>query len=99
METVTAIYEDGVFRPLEPVDLPEHTEVKLQVIEPPKRLRKLSFIGLFDSGQPNLAERVEEIMEQMELDPIEGWKLPDDDSDPIQRDGFPLSSCTGRRRT
>ena len=29
--TVNAIYENGVFRPVEPVDLPEHTAVELQL--------------------------------------------------------------------
>ena len=28
---ITAIYEDGVLRPLEPLDLPEYTEVRLTV--------------------------------------------------------------------
>jgi len=27
MKTIKAIYENGVFRPMEPVDLPEHSEV------------------------------------------------------------------------
>lgn len=34
MSTVTAIYENGVFRPLEKVTLPEHTEVEISVTEP-----------------------------------------------------------------
>lgn len=29
MSTVTAIYENGVFRPLEKVDLPEHARVEI----------------------------------------------------------------------
>jgi predicted DNA-binding antitoxin AbrB/MazE fold protein len=28
--TIHAIYENGVFRPTEPVDLPEHTEVEFE---------------------------------------------------------------------
>ena len=30
MATVTAIYENGVFRPLGPVDLPEHSRVEFE---------------------------------------------------------------------
>jgi predicted DNA-binding antitoxin AbrB/MazE fold protein len=33
-ETVTAIYEQGVLRPLTPLDLPEHEEVQIQIITP-----------------------------------------------------------------
>jgi predicted DNA-binding antitoxin AbrB/MazE fold protein len=29
--TVRAIYENGVFRPIAPVDLPDHTAVELQL--------------------------------------------------------------------
>jgi predicted DNA-binding antitoxin AbrB/MazE fold protein len=38
MPTITAVYENGVFRPLGPVELPEHTRVefepKVQPAEP-----------------------------------------------------------------
>ena len=30
MKTIHAIYEDGVFRPMERVDLPEHCEVEIE---------------------------------------------------------------------
>jgi predicted DNA-binding antitoxin AbrB/MazE fold protein len=30
MKPIRAIYENGVFRPTEPVSLPEHTEVEVQ---------------------------------------------------------------------
>lgn len=33
--TVKAIYENGVFRPQEPVDLEEHTEVEVLIPSPP----------------------------------------------------------------
>ncbi len=32
-KSVEAIYEDGVFRPLEPVDLPEHQRVQVTVAD------------------------------------------------------------------
>ena len=33
-ETVTAVYEKGVLRPLTPLALPESTRVQLQIIDP-----------------------------------------------------------------
>jgi predicted DNA-binding antitoxin AbrB/MazE fold protein len=30
MKTIHAIYEDGVFKPTEPVDLPDHCPVKVE---------------------------------------------------------------------
>lgn len=34
MSTVTAIYENGVFRPLEKITLPDHTQVEISLAEP-----------------------------------------------------------------
>jgi predicted DNA-binding antitoxin AbrB/MazE fold protein len=31
IRTLAAIYQDGLFRPLEPVELPEHTKVHLTI--------------------------------------------------------------------
>lgn len=31
-ETITAVYEHGVLRPLTPLALPEHTQVQIQII-------------------------------------------------------------------
>jgi predicted DNA-binding antitoxin AbrB/MazE fold protein len=33
-ETITAIYENGVLRPITPLDLPEHTEVQVSIKTP-----------------------------------------------------------------
>ncbi len=33
-QKIEAIFENGVFRPLQPVDLPEHQHVTVQVPEP-----------------------------------------------------------------
>jgi predicted DNA-binding antitoxin AbrB/MazE fold protein len=32
-KSVEAIYENGVFRPLEPVDLPEHQRVEVTIVD------------------------------------------------------------------
>ena len=34
-ETIVAIYEQGVLRPLAPLALPEHTRVQIQIVAPP----------------------------------------------------------------
>jgi predicted DNA-binding antitoxin AbrB/MazE fold protein len=65
MKTVHAVFESGVFRPIEPVDLPEHSEVEFEprVLEPKKnRLNGLAEIykilgERYDSGDPFGAER------------------------------------------
>jgi predicted DNA-binding antitoxin AbrB/MazE fold protein len=61
MKTVAAIYENGVFRPLEKVDLPEASEVSVVVPEPvaPPALAAIyeSMSFQFDSGCRNTAER------------------------------------------
>ena len=63
MKAIHAIYERGVFRPLEAVDLPEATEV---VFEPRRALapspaakqRVLAVLAQrFDSGESDVAER------------------------------------------
>lgn len=69
--TIRAIYENGVFRPMEPVKLPEGTVVGLQVTEEAVDLRSLVSPGTdeglirvyeilghrFDSGHRDTAER------------------------------------------
>ncbi len=34
MSTIHAVYENGVFRPKEPVDLPESSQVQLEIVHP-----------------------------------------------------------------
>ena len=66
--TVHAIFEKGVFRPVEPVALPEHTSVELEVRTPdeqrtelpmPEGLAKVySILGeRYDSGHVDTAAR------------------------------------------
>jgi predicted DNA-binding antitoxin AbrB/MazE fold protein len=65
MKTIHAIYDNGVFRPLEPVALADQCEVELEpkVVQPPKAQReamKQVFRILsrsFPTGQPDLAAR------------------------------------------
>ncbi len=62
--TVHAIYENGVFRPTDPIDLPERTEVTFEppvVMEPPMSpgLAKVyAILGeRYNSGHMDTAER------------------------------------------
>jgi predicted DNA-binding antitoxin AbrB/MazE fold protein len=66
--TVHAIFENGVFRPVEPISLPEYTSVELEVRTPgeqqtaspmPEGLAKVySILGeRYDSGDSDTAAR------------------------------------------
>lgn len=66
MTAVRAIYQEGVFRPLEPVDLPEASEVLVTPVlpralrpqSPEARARVLEILGRRHcSGEHDVAER------------------------------------------
>ncbi|MEX2168458.1 MAG: antitoxin family protein [Pirellulales bacterium] len=64
MPTIRAIYENGVFRPLEPVDLPDGCRVKLHILsiegaEPGQNLDAIYDIldRRHSTGERDLAER------------------------------------------
>ena len=68
MKTVEAIFENGVFRPTEPVDLPDNTAVDLAIRvddQPPPMSEGLARVYAilgerFDSGQADTAARHDE---------------------------------------
>ena len=67
MKAIHAIYERGVFRPLEAVDLPETTEVVFEprpvapTATPEARARALAVLAQrFDSGETDVAARHDE---------------------------------------
>ena len=67
MKSVHAIYEDGVFRPLEPVDLPErcHVEFELRVLDTQAAVPALDDVYAvlkkrFESGESDVAARHDE---------------------------------------
>jgi predicted DNA-binding antitoxin AbrB/MazE fold protein len=63
--TIRAIYENGVFRPVEPVTLPEHTEVSVSPVQDqapaddgPSLDRIYRILSeRYDSGRSDVAER------------------------------------------
>jgi predicted DNA-binding antitoxin AbrB/MazE fold protein len=64
MSTIRAIYENGVFRPTEPVQLPERCEVEFEprVLGPGQRRASLDEIyeilsKRYNSGESDVAER------------------------------------------
>lgn len=67
MKTIQAIYENGVFKPLERVDLPERCEVEFEprVINPQTEAEHLDKVYAilsrsFETGDPNMAARHDE---------------------------------------
>ena len=63
--TLRAIYENGVFRPVDAVHLKEHTQVEIHVPEPDKGAGDQAAIlsvlrKSFPSGQSDVAQRHDE---------------------------------------
>ena len=63
-QTIRAIYEHGVFRPIKPIDLPEHCEVEFEVRrkDPDPKKPTLDDVyailsARFDTGENDVAER------------------------------------------
>ena len=65
MKTVHAIFENGVFRPTEPVDLPEHSEVECDVRVVNGAKKRSGDMGeiyrilsrSYETGEPDLSSR------------------------------------------
>lgn len=52
-QTITAVYEDGVLRPLSPLSLPNKTKVTLQINQPKEDGDPvLELLGLFNDDKP-----------------------------------------------
>lgn len=63
---VTAIYENGILRPLVPLNLPEHLQVRI-TIQPLEQPKVLSV----SSPKPTMAELLAELREINKLEPEE----------------------------
>ena len=64
MKTIRAIYEKGVFRPTEPVDLPEGTAVVVdanqnepEIVRAARQRVFETLAHSYDGGKPDAAER------------------------------------------
>lgn len=67
MSVIHAVYENGVLRPKEPIDLPELSEVEVEVrsVSPGSGGERLDAIyavleARFESGEPDVAARHDE---------------------------------------
>jgi predicted DNA-binding antitoxin AbrB/MazE fold protein len=65
MPVIHAVYENGVFRPSEPIDLPESSEVELRVVPSSGAEERLNAIYRllgegFESGEVDVAARHDE---------------------------------------
>jgi predicted DNA-binding antitoxin AbrB/MazE fold protein len=66
-KTVTAVFEDGVLKPLESVDLPEHQRVKVTIEVPPARSPEEVLAGWRSVYDGLSADEIDEI-ERIALD-------------------------------
>ena len=80
MQSIHATFQRGVFRPVEPVELPDGCEVELQIISPPtcsaeaKQSAALSNSMAIEEQLARLADKV----------PLQDWEaLPTDLSDKL----------------
>ena len=82
MDTIIAIYEKGVLRPLTALPLADHTRVRLQIIEQTTDADidhpLLALANLGESQESDISERAEEIL-AAEVHPAAGWSAPDAD--------------------
>jgi len=62
MSTITAIYENGVFRPTVPVDLPEGTAVLIEPVPPPSADVSIDVRALVPPGTDEGLIRIYEIL-------------------------------------
>jgi predicted DNA-binding antitoxin AbrB/MazE fold protein len=80
METIIAVYERGVLRPLTRLPLAEHTHVRLQIVEQVDKSDiehpLMALAGLGTSAEVDVSERAEDILAD-EVQPDTGWSAPD----------------------
>jgi predicted DNA-binding antitoxin AbrB/MazE fold protein len=80
MDTIIAIYEQGVLRPLTELSLAERTRVRLQIIEQVDDEAidhpLLTLANLGESSEQDISERAEDILAD-EINPHTGWSSLD----------------------
>jgi predicted DNA-binding antitoxin AbrB/MazE fold protein len=82
MDTIIAVYEHGILRPLTTLALAEHTRVRLQIIEQVAvtdiNYPLVTLANLGESQEEDVSERAEEIL-AAEVKPDAGWSTSDAD--------------------
>jgi predicted DNA-binding antitoxin AbrB/MazE fold protein len=78
MDTFIAVYEQGVLRPLQRLNLAEHTRVQVQIVEnaPSADAPLLALANLGESDETDVAARAKEIL-AAEVKPATGWTASD----------------------
>ncbi len=92
MDTIIAVYEGGVFRPLSPVTLPEHARVRIVPVTgdlspdvenyhfTPEQVKEhplLAILGIAETGQvDDTSEHDEEVL-YADAHAIHGWSVND----------------------
>lgn len=63
-ETISAIYENGVIKPLQKVHLKEHERLTITISKKTAKAKKtaLALIGIFDSGIKDLSMKHDEYL-------------------------------------
>lgn len=83
MDTIIAVYEKGVLRPTTPLALPEHTRVRVQIVEEVSEVESghplLALANLGESLEQDVSERAEDIL-AAEARPRSGWSTSDADA-------------------
>jgi predicted DNA-binding antitoxin AbrB/MazE fold protein len=65
MQTITAIFEDGVLKPAQPLHLPAHAEVRLTIELLPASPPTVEKLNSFLQNLPTLAEDVEDFAQDV----------------------------------
>lgn len=80
MDTIIAVYEQGVLRPSTPLPLAEHTRLRLQIVEQITDVAidypLLTLANLGECQETDISERAEEIL-AAEIDPMASWNVHD----------------------
>ena len=85
LETIEAIYENGTFRPLHPVELPEGTRVTIATTAPPAQTDEAFLQQLLaDGASPDEAEKI-----------LANFRLLWDSYDTLTAEQKPLSKKRG----
>lgn len=77
IQKIHAIYEDGVFKPTEPVNLPDNSEVEFEIMVADERKQPTiddvyAVLGnRYDSGQDDVADRHNEHQPTMNWLPLD----------------------------
>ena len=75
MPSIEAVYENGVFRPLQPVALPEGARVEVFAVGPESQATQSPASAT--GGEPLSGEALATLIERLDQLPLEGVPTPD----------------------